>query len=300
MKSVAKKSFAVFVAVLLLTALLPMSVLAKPDQSYGHIDVRVAGTLTVTTKINGVVQGTPQTLNVTVTSASASVNGTTYQLGRKMGVGKENEWHKDIRGLSLDDAIVITYTISYSVNNVPKSSTGTLTCTRAMLEAAVQECPQHTGFDFNIAAQDVTNLITHDVIFKTEEGGTINGGTADVAYTGVLNGSAFPAVPTTAPGEAYTFDGWYDESGAKVTTFPETVTRDYVYTARWLVAPTPTPEVTPTPEATPEATPVSTAAPVVNTPQTGHDGNGFALILAVLLLTAAAAGVIVHRMKRNS
>ncbi|MBC8530467.1 InlB B-repeat-containing protein [Gehongia tenuis] len=63
----------------------------------------------------------------------------------------------------------------------------------------------------------------------------------------------------------------------------------------------PTPEVTPTPTpiVTPssEATPVPTATPVVNTPQTGHDGNGFALIAAVVLLAAAAAVVIVRRRK---
>ncbi|WP_294531790.1 InlB B-repeat-containing protein [uncultured Pseudoflavonifractor sp.] len=73
---------------------------------------------------------------------------------------------------------------------------------------------------------------TYTITFKTEAGGTINGGTADVTGT-YSEGAAFPERPTTAANSGYVFDGWYDESGNKVTEWPATVTASATYTARW-------------------------------------------------------------------
>ena len=73
---------------------------------------------------------------------------------------------------------------------------------------------------------------TYTITFKTEAGGTINGGTADVTGT-YAEGAAFPDRPATAADSGYAFDGWYDESGNKVTEWPETVTASATYTARW-------------------------------------------------------------------
>ena len=73
---------------------------------------------------------------------------------------------------------------------------------------------------------------TYTITFKTEAGGTINGGTADVTGT-YAEGAAFPDRPATAADSGYVFDGWYDESGSKVTEWPATVTASATYTARW-------------------------------------------------------------------
>ena len=73
---------------------------------------------------------------------------------------------------------------------------------------------------------------TYTITFKTEAGGTINGGTADVTGT-YAEGAAFPERPVTAADSGYVFDGWYDESGSKVTEWPATVTASATYTARW-------------------------------------------------------------------
>ena len=73
---------------------------------------------------------------------------------------------------------------------------------------------------------------TYTITFKTEAGGTINGGTADVTGT-YAEGAAFPERPATAADSGYVFDGWYDESGSKVTEWPATVTASATYTAKW-------------------------------------------------------------------
>ena len=73
---------------------------------------------------------------------------------------------------------------------------------------------------------------TYTITFKTEAGGTINGGTADVTGT-YAEGAAFPDRPATAADSGYVFDGWYDESGSKVTEWPATVTASATYTAKW-------------------------------------------------------------------
>ena len=73
---------------------------------------------------------------------------------------------------------------------------------------------------------------TYTITFKTEAGGTINGGTADVTGT-YAEGAAFPERPVTAADSGYVFDGWYDANGNKVTEWPTTVTASATYTARW-------------------------------------------------------------------
>ena len=73
---------------------------------------------------------------------------------------------------------------------------------------------------------------TYTITFKTEAGGTINGGTDNVtgSYT---EGAAFPQRPATAANSGYTFAGWYDANGNKVTEWPATVTASATYTAKW-------------------------------------------------------------------
>ena len=78
------------------------------------------------------------------------------------------------------------------------------------------------------------NKDTHKVTFKADNGGTINGQSADVVST-VSCGDAFPAKPNANANTNYTFDGWYDLDGKKVDTFPELVTADLTYVAKFSV-----------------------------------------------------------------
>ena len=81
----------------------------------------------------------------------------------------------------------------------------------------------------------ITPVSQFKITFKTDLGGTINGDTQDVEVNAKRNDS-FPAVPTTEANNGYYFLGWYDESGNKVeeNAFPEKVTGNATYTAKWL------------------------------------------------------------------
>lgn len=78
--------------------------------------------------------------------------------------------------------------------------------------------------------------LTYTITFKTEDGGKINDQTNDITYPDLTAGTTFPAVPTTKANTGYYFLGWYDESGNKVeeNAFPEKVTGNATYTAKWL------------------------------------------------------------------
>ena len=85
---------------------------------------------------------------------------------------------------------------------------------------------------------------TYTVTFKTENGGKINGNTSDVTHS-VAYDSDFPRTPEVTADTHYEFDKWVDENGNKVTTFPEKVTGNATYIAKWKqVSTDPTP-VTP-------------------------------------------------------
>lgn len=81
----------------------------------------------------------------------------------------------------------------------------------------------------------ITPVSQFKITFKTDPGGTINDDTQDVEVNAKRN-DLFPAVPTTEANTGYYFLGWYDESGDKVeeTAFPEKVTGNATYTAKWL------------------------------------------------------------------
>lgn len=210
------------------------------DPTYDHIDVRVAGKLTITKKVNGVVTGTPQTVNVTVSEVSATVNGNAVNFYKKPGQGTENEWRVDRSGLKTSDTITINCTLTINDNNTTVDFNKTYS--EAELKAAVQECPNHHGFDINITAEQIDDTITKTVGFFTanEDQGLLNTNQKKVIHEDLVVGTAFPATPTTDAKEGYELDGWYaaDENGEKtgtekVTNFPATVTDNAYYVAVW-------------------------------------------------------------------
>ena len=228
-----KRIICILFTVILLLGLLPIGAFCAPATRYNHIDVRVDGNLSIVTQLNGVQQGSAQKLDVTVTAAQATVNETVYPLVRKTGIGAENEWRKTGLRLSMDDSVSISYTISYTLDGNVKTMTCVWNCSDADLRQAVQNCPNHSGFDFNIAAEDVTELITHTITFQTEDGGTIDGAMDDIVYTNILQGNAFPTIPAIVADPNYAFAGWFDEQGNPVTAFPATVEQDATYVAKW-------------------------------------------------------------------
>ncbi|MDY4994712.1 MAG: S-layer homology domain-containing protein [Oscillospiraceae bacterium] len=74
--------------------------------------------------------------------------------------------------------------------------------------------------------------LTYTITFKTENGGKINDQTNDITYSDLIAGADFPTVPTTQENTGYYFDGWYKDN-TKVTSFPEKVTENATYTAKW-------------------------------------------------------------------
>ena len=107
-----------------------------------------------------------------------------------------------------------------------------------------------TAYDFATAVtEDITLYAqwtpnTYTVTFKTETGGKINGNMSDVTHS-VAYDSDFPETPEVTADTHYEFDKWVDENGNEVTTFPEKVTGNATYTAKWKqVSTDPTP-VTP-------------------------------------------------------
>ena len=109
-------------------------------------------------------------------------------------------------------------------------------------------CTQKAEFDRTVT-ENVTYYgkyveQTYSITFKTENGGKINGNTSDVTHS-VAYDSDFPVTPEVTADTHYEFDKWVDEDGNKVTTFPQKVTGDATYTAKWKqVSTDPTP-VTP-------------------------------------------------------
>ena len=185
--------------------------------------------------------------------------GTTYKAGDKITMTASMSLYAQFAKDGGTDPDPETYDVHYVwVGDVPEGVTLPASASyTADTEVTVADVPTVEGYTFSgwgsdvvtirdgkfvmppyevyltgIWTKDGTQPNTYTITFKTEAGGTINGGTADVtgSYT---EGTAFPERPATAANSGYTFDGWYDESGNKVTEWPATVTASATYTAKW-------------------------------------------------------------------
>ena len=236
------------------------------------------GSIKVESQVNGVTQSVKTgVLEISNLTATIMENNRSYTYRRfskqyQANASRELEFHKQVQSYTTNATITISGTMI--CKDLKINTTFSKTFSGDDLIKANRKCPYHTGCDFRITDSEVSNIITHDVIFKTETGGYINNGTSDISYTNIIDNSDFPTVPSVkAAGKNYSFAGWFDESGKIVTNFPKTVTKDYVFIAKWNeeVIPSPTPVVTPsaTPVVTPSTTPVVTPSttPVV-TPST--------------------------------
>ena len=213
-----------------------------------HVDVRVAGTVTISKTVNGVPNGASQTINVTISNVTGTADNTTLDFKAKSGQGNENEW----RAKNISDrpsTITISCTATGTVNGVKKTWNISKTYGSNDIQTANTTCPNQKGYDFNISEDEIEDIITHTVVFFTEDTNkgmlkvnATSDETKTVAYTGLSVGDTFPTVPSDSAKSGYTFDGWYvatnvtDTSytkGEKVTAWPTTVTGDAYYVAVW-------------------------------------------------------------------
>ncbi len=129
-----------------------------------HIDVRVDATLTLVTKVNGKVIKR-ETVNVTTSRVSGSLNGRSLSFYKKSGQGTENEWRCD--NLNLDprrDTVTINCTLSGRTSsgqsiNVQMNNTYDEETT---LWRFVRACPAQNGYDIDYEAEQVSEEFTVD------------------------------------------------------------------------------------------------------------------------------------------
>ncbi len=207
--------------------------------TFNHIDVEVAGTLSIDHKINGVSQpGYPQTLSVTVSNVSGSyvdLSGT--HIADDFAIISSTEYRDNLT-MTWPSSITINATLtggghSYPINNY--------TITGNAILAAFNLCPGSVGstkgFDIEINASELTNEITHSVTFETTTGGTIGGGTSDIEHTGILEGSSCPTPPAAAANSGYQFLGWTKNSDTTLYSAAQvdamTITADTTFTAQF-------------------------------------------------------------------
>ena len=127
-----------------------------------HIDVRIAASLTIESKVNGITISS-ETVSVDTSNVLGSFNGTPVSFTRKYGQGIENEWRASISQLTPStDKISISCTLTGTKTdgekiNIPFSMDYSGAAT---LNQFKTNCPNHTGYDINIVANDISESFT--------------------------------------------------------------------------------------------------------------------------------------------
>ncbi|MGM9948159.1 Cna B-type domain-containing protein [Floccifex sp.] len=127
-----------------------------------HIDVRIAASLTIESKVNGTTI-LSETISVDTSNVSGTFNGTPVSFTRKYGQGIENEWRASISQLApATDSITISCTLTGTKKNGEKISIpfsmdyfGVAT-----LNQFKTNCPDHSGYDIDIVANDISESFT--------------------------------------------------------------------------------------------------------------------------------------------
>ncbi len=204
---------------------------------YDHVDVYKNGTLLVDRQTNGISNGAPVPTAVTASNLSGSytIGAMTTPLSFTLC---GDEWRASDLTLVMPDSLTITCTLTDTSSNIyPFSHTYTGQELIDAINACPAHCPLKSGMDLTINEGYIVNTNKYNVTFKTDAGGTINGGTTDVSNLNITEGCTFPTSPTTTASADHTFDGWYDILNNKISAFPATVTATATYTARWTDTP---------------------------------------------------------------
>lgn len=158
---------------------------------------------------------TPRTY--TVTWMPQDGQGNAYETDTGVAYNARPSYDSEVPTKAADDKY--TYTFA-----------GWATTTNQTSGSTVDALPNVTADVTYYAAFSATKQ-TYTIRFETEAGGTLTGTTE---CTGLSYGADFPAAPTTTSNVGYYFAGWYDANDNKVTDWPNTVTENATYTAKWL------------------------------------------------------------------
>ena len=207
------------------------------NQGLGHVDVYINGQVSIDQQINGVSQEEKKvTVNISDVSVEIEENNkkktyTNFREQTQSG-SKEREFHKDVDPFTKNAKITVRCRISSTELDIDTQFEKVYS--GADIDAAIEECPYHIGCDIRITSREIKNVITYDVIFKSDEGGKFENEEQYIEHINIISGEAFPKVPQLTADENYEFAGWYDEStNLKIEEFPKTVTKDLTVVAKW-------------------------------------------------------------------
>ena len=255
--------------------------------TFNHVDIRVSGTITYKTYVNGVETGS-ETKTVKISNPVITI---TRQDGTKITnssfsntTSYEWRWTEyNGRKLQINKKDSISLTCDITIDGVTKTGQHFSWAGKDDFVQAIFNCDGHQGLDFNVEDENITKTFFYQVDYTwdnapssatlpTDKNSYKSGETVKVDTT-------YKAGDTvTEGGYVYTFSGWTDytpKGGSAVqlnnaTSFA--ITADTTVHGAWSKipqatpppkptprpTPIPTPEATPTPTPTPEATPTPT------------------------------------------
>ena len=92
----------------------------------------------------------------------------------------------------------------------------------------------NTEYNLEITSRELKDIITYDVIFRSDDGGLLEENQYNLEYTSIMPKGEFPVLPNLVANEGYKFIGWYDEQqNTFIQNFPNSVDHDYIITAKW-------------------------------------------------------------------
>lgn len=202
-----------------------------------HVNVYIDGQVYIDTQINGVSQDYKNvvvdiydvSIEIDENNEKKKYTSLEEQINQDNG---EKNFYKDVDFFSENAVITINGMIKSEDLNI--NMTFNKMYSKEKLLEAIQECPNQNGCDIRITSEEVKNIITYDVIFKTEDGGKFFDDQEYIEHINIVPGETFPNEPELIPNENYNFLGWYNEdTGLKIEEFPLIVTEDCIIIAKW-------------------------------------------------------------------
>ena len=256
-----KKLVALLLSIVLCVSLLGTTAFAKGGGGYGdewtmaeaekrydrvetfdHVDIRVNGTITYKTYENGVETGSV-TKNVTVSNPTITitpVSGTPYSRSFTNTTSYEWRW----TGLHVNKTDTILLTCDITIDGVTKTGQTFSWAGKDAFVQAIFVCDGKQGLDFNVSAEDITNIFYYNVDYTWDNAPA----SAVLPADGNLYApNATVNVDTTFAagkqidegGYTYTFSGWtdYTPEGGSTTQLGGassfTITADTVVHGAW-------------------------------------------------------------------
>ncbi|MBP3502230.1 MAG: InlB B-repeat-containing protein [Clostridia bacterium] len=206
-------------------------------RKYNNIRVYIDGQVSIDTQINGASQDYNNVV-VDISDISVEIEDnnqkkiyTNFNEQTQQG-SVVKKYYKDVDPFS-EDAIL-------TVNGKIKSEELNLNVTFSKmylvedLLTIIDSIINYDGCNIRITSEEVKNIITYDVVFKTEEGGKFSDGLEYIEHVNIISGEKYPNIPEVISNQNYKFLGWYDEeTGLKINEFPSKVTKDLTAVAKW-------------------------------------------------------------------